>query len=88
MAEYGLTVATAIAYGMNSEFSQVLAIEMRRFNEVGNSSIMNQVNVQIDELKNIMVRNIDNVTARGERLDLLINKTENLRNSVSKGRTV
>ena len=88
VAEYGLTVATAIAYGMNSEFSQVLAIEMRRFNEVGNSSIMNQVNVQIDELKNIMVRNIDNVTARGERLDLLINKTENLRNSVSKGRTV
>lgn len=82
VAEYGLTVATAIAYGMNSEFSQVLALEMRRFNEVGNSSIMTQVHGQIDELKNIMVRNIDNVTARGERIELLVNKTENLRNSV------
>lgn len=82
VAEYGLTVATAIAYGMNSEFSQVLAIEMRRFNEVGNSSIMSQVHGQIDELKNIMVQNIDNVTARGERIELLVNKTENLRNSV------
>lgn len=82
VAEYGLTVATAIAYGMNSEFSQVLAMEMRRFNEVGNSSIMHQVHGQIDELKNIMVQNIDNVTARGERIELLVNKTENLRNSV------
>lgn len=67
---------------MNSEFSQVLALEMRRFNEVGNSSIMHQVHGQIDELKNIMVQNIDNVTARGERIELLVNKTENLRNSV------
>lgn len=83
MAEYGLTVATAIAYGMNSEFSQVLALEMRRFNEEGNSSIMHQVHGQIDELKNIMVRNIENVSARGERIELLVNKTENLRNSVS-----
>lgn len=86
MAEYGLTVATAIAYGMNSEFSDVLAVEMRRFNEVGNSSIMHQVHGQIDELKNIMVQNIDNVTARGERIELLVNKTENLRNSVRKRR--
>lgn len=87
VAEYGLTVATAIAYGMNSEFSQVLALEMRRFNEAGNSTIMNQVHVQIHELKNIMVRNIDNVTARGERIELLVNKTENLRNSVRERRS-
>lgn len=86
MAEYGLTVATAIAYGMNSEFSQVLALEMRRFNEAGHSSsIMQQVHGQIDELRNIMVQNIDNVTARGERIELLVDKTENLRNSVRRG---
>lgn len=84
LAEYGLTVATAIAYGMNSEFSQVLALEMRRFDDQGNSSIMQQVQGQVGELRDIMVRNIDNATARGERIDLLINKTENLRNSVRK----
>lgn len=88
VAEYGLTVATAIAYGMNSEFSQVLALEMRRFNEERNPSIINQVQGQIHELKNIMVRNIENVSARGERIELLVDKTENLRNSVSrKGKT-
>ncbi|XP_057352716.1 vesicle-associated membrane protein 7-like, partial [Manis pentadactyla] len=36
---------------------------------------------QVDELKGIMVRNIDLVAQRGERLELLIDKTENLMDS-------
>lgn len=84
VAEYGLTVATAIAYGMNTEFSQVLAIEMRRYSEETSTTIMNQVQGQIQELKGIMVQNIENVAGRGERIELLVNKTDNLRNSVSR----
>lgn len=39
---------------------------------------MLETQAQVDELKGIMVRNIDLVAQRGERLELLIDKTENL----------
>ena len=44
----------------------------------GPSSKVTQVQDQVDELKGIMVENIDQITARGERLELLINRTDNL----------
>ena len=37
----------------------------------------------LDELKDIMSKSIDNVAMRGERLELLVNKTENLSTNVS-----
>lgn len=85
VAEYGLTVATAIAYGMNTEFSQVLALEMRRFSEASDLTAFQKVHGQIDELKDIMEQNIESIAARGERIELLVNQTENLRNTVSCG---
>ncbi|XP_053696141.1 vesicle-associated membrane protein 7 [Sabethes cyaneus] len=78
---YGLTVATAIAYAMNTEFSRTLASEMKHYSESRNIDAISQVHGQIDELKDIMVKNIENITNRGERLELLVNQTENLRNN-------
>jgi hypothetical protein len=34
--------------------------------------------VQVDEVKNIMSENIEKVLSRGEKLDLLVDKTDNL----------
>jgi len=52
------------------------------------SSKVNQVQDQVDELKGIMVENIDQITARGERLELLINRTNDLQaNAVTFKRT-
>jgi len=54
----------------------------------GPSSKVTQVQDQVDELKGIMVENIDQITARGERLELLINRTDNLQaNAVTFKRT-
>nr|CAD7402222.1 unnamed protein product [Timema cristinae] len=39
---------------------------------------ISRVHGELDELKNIMVKNINNVSMRGERLELLVNKTDNL----------
>ena len=39
--------------------------------------------VQVDEVKNIMVDNIEKVLERGERIELLVDKSENLRDRVS-----
>lgn len=80
---YGLTVATAIAFAMNTEFSRILAQDMKHYSESREVDAISQVHGQIDELKDIMVKNIENITNRGERLELLVNQTENLRNNVS-----
>lgn len=34
---------------------------------------------QVDEVKNIMVENIERVLERGEKIELLVDKTDNLR---------
>ncbi|XP_018800250.1 PREDICTED: vesicle-associated membrane protein 7 [Bactrocera latifrons] len=78
---YGLQVATAIAYAMNTEFSKVLAEQMTHFSQSREVDMISRVHGQIDELKDIMVKNIDSLRDRGERLELLVNKTENLSNN-------
>ncbi|XP_055300668.1 vesicle-associated membrane protein 7 [Sitodiplosis mosellana] len=81
LMQYGLQAATAISYAMNTEFSPILAYEMKHYSESNEFDAISRVHGQIDELKDIMVKNIENVTARGERLELLVNKTENLRDT-------
>jgi len=75
---YSSSVDRALAYAMNTEFSQVLANEMKHYSESRDIDTISRVHGELDELKNIMVKNIDNVAMRGERLELLVNKTENL----------
>ncbi|KAF2879642.1 hypothetical protein ILUMI_26532 [Ignelater luminosus] len=80
-ATYGSNVDNAIGYAMNSEFASVLANEMKHYSESHDVDTISKVHGELDELKNIMVKNIDNIAMRGERLELLINKTENLSNN-------
>lgn len=83
LATYGLTAATALPYAMNTDFARVLSAEMKTCNDSREYDSISRVNGQIDELKDIMVKNIENITSRGERLELLVNKSENLRDNVS-----
>lgn len=55
---YGLQVATAIAYAMNTEFSRVLAQQMTFFSQSVEIDAISRVHGQIDELKDIVVKNI------------------------------
>lgn len=53
---YGLQAATAIAYAMNIEFSQVLAVQQRHYSE--SKDRITQVAGQVDEMREIMIKNI------------------------------
>uniref|UniRef100_H9GMP0 Vesicle-associated membrane protein 7 n=2 Tax=Anolis carolinensis TaxID=28377 RepID=H9GMP0_ANOCA len=75
---YGSRAQTALPYAMNSEFSSVLAAQLKYHSENKGSDQVAETQAQVDELKGIMVRNIDLVAQRGEKLELLIDKTENL----------
>ncbi|KAL1505395.1 hypothetical protein ABEB36_004969 [Hypothenemus hampei] len=77
-ANYGPIADTALAYSLNAEFARVLANEMKHYSESHDVDTISKVHSELDELKNIMVKNIDSVAMRGERLELLVNKAENL----------
>lgn len=57
---YGLQVATAIAYAMNTEFSKTLSQQMVYFSQSREVDTISRVHGQIDELKDIMIKNIGN----------------------------
>ncbi|KAF6717821.1 Vesicle-associated membrane protein 7 [Oryzias melastigma] len=75
---YGSRAQTALPYAMNSEFSSTLAAQMKHHSDPRGSDRVTETQMQVDDLKGIMVRNIDLVAQRGEKLELLIDKTENL----------
>jgi len=77
-SNYGVWSQNAVAYAMNTEFSPTLSSEMKRFSNHREDDKMTKVKSEIDDLKNIMVKNIDSIAQRGERLELLVNKTDNL----------
>ncbi|CAG5115463.1 unnamed protein product [Candidula unifasciata] len=86
-SQYGTRAQTALPYAMNSDFSNVLAAQMKIISEEKPDQVT-KVENQVEELKGIMVQNIDRLAERGERLELLVDKTEELNaNSVSFKRT-
>jgi len=77
-ANYGEAARTAIAFAMNEDFGRTtLASQMAYFNGPSGDALA-QVNTKIDDVKNVMVQNIEAVLERGEKLELLVDKTDQL----------
>ncbi|XP_001631076.2 vesicle-associated membrane protein 7 [Nematostella vectensis] len=81
-AAYHGRAQTALPFAMNSEFSRVLSAEMKHYSDSREEgSSIAKVQVELDEIRGIMVKNIDSIASRGERLELLIDKAEDLNSS-------
>lgn len=78
LAVYGSGAQVAVAFAMNTGFGRVLANEMKHYSTSKDIDTISKVHGELNELKDIMVKNIDSLTMRGEKLELLVNKTENL----------
>jgi len=76
-SQYGDKGKQAQAYAMNEDFSKVLQKQMEIFSDPNQDKIT-RVRGEIDEVKSVMVTNIERVLERGERIELLVDKTENL----------
>lgn len=76
MERYSRTYKTLIAFGANAEFSHVISDRMNYYNTDPSADKVEALKASIDEVKNIMVDNIDKVLARGEKVELLVKKTE------------
>ena len=75
---YGSAAQTALAYAYNTEFSRILHQQMEYFSFNPNADVINRVRGEVSEVKNIMVENIERVLDRGEKIELLIDKTDQL----------
>eukprot|EP01135_Chromosphaera_perkinsii_P002689 Nk52_evm57s226 gene=Nk52_evmTU57s226 len=76
--KYSETAKTSPAFGMNGDFSKVLADRMKFFSDDRNVDKIAQVKGQINDVKQVMVQNIEKVLERNQCIDILVDKTENL----------
>ena len=81
---YGDRVKTAIAFAMNQDFSRTIEDRMTFYNENPNADSFGKVRGQLNEVKDIMVENIEKVLQRGEKIEMLVDKTEALSNSAKR----
>jgi len=75
LATYGDRGKTAIAFAFNADFQRVLQQQMDKFNS-GKTDRIAKVQDEINQVKDVMIKNIDKVLERGEKIELLVDKTE------------
>ncbi|XP_074578718.1 vesicle-associated membrane protein 711-like [Curcuma longa] len=75
---YGRACHTAPAYGMNDEFSRILSQQIDYYSNDPNADRMNRIKGEMSQVRSVMIENIDKVLERGERLELLVDKTANM----------
>lgn len=76
--QYGERAKTAIAFAFNADFSHVLQSQMERTNTNATDPKIAAIKGQLAEVKDNMVSNIDKVLERGEKIELLVDKSEGL----------
>jgi vesicle-associated membrane protein 7 len=75
---YSSVEQNALAFSLNELFSPTLHQRIDFYNTNPSADNISRVQLQIDTVKDVMIENIDRVLERGERIELLVDKTENL----------
>ncbi|KAG2521686.1 hypothetical protein JM16_006111 [Phytophthora kernoviae] len=77
-ATYGERALTAIAFAMNDQFQHEIRRLLDYYNANPDADSLSRVRQQIDDVKDIMVENIEKVLDRGEKFELLVDRTDKL----------
>ncbi|GMI81196.1 GRAVITY PERSISTENT SIGNAL 2, vesicle-associated membrane protein 713 [Hibiscus trionum] len=80
---YARAIHSASAYAMNEEFSRVMCQQMEHFSTEPNADRLNRLQGEMSQVRSVMIDNIEKVLERGNRLELLVEKTSSIQgNSV------
>ncbi|XP_022873725.1 putative vesicle-associated membrane protein 726 [Olea europaea var. sylvestris] len=80
--------ATASANSLNKEFGPKLKEQMQYcIDHPEEISRLAKVKAQVSEVKGVMMENIEKVLERGDKIEILVDKTENLRSQAQDFRT-
>jgi vesicle-associated membrane protein 7 len=82
--EYSGIEQTALAFSCNDGFGPVLKAKMQHYSNSPSADNIAVVQARIDSVKDIMVENIDKVLERGEKIELLVDKTDRLNQTAYK----
>ncbi|KAJ6687026.1 SYNAPTOBREVIN LONGIN-LIKE DOMAIN PROTEIN-RELATED [Salix purpurea] len=83
----GGKAATAVANSLNKEYGPKLKEQMQYcMDHPEEVSKLAKVKAQVSEVKGVMMENIEKVLDRGGKIELLVDKTENLRNQAQEFR--
>lgn len=77
-AAYGARALSAIAFAMNDEFQHEIRRLLDWYNAHPDADALSRVQQQIDDVKDVMVENIDKLLDRGEKFELLVDRTDKL----------
>ncbi|KAK4491049.1 hypothetical protein RD792_001771 [Penstemon davidsonii] len=81
---YGRAVLSAQAYAMNDEFSRVLSQQIEYYSNDPNADRINRLRGEMSQVRTVMIDNIDKVLERGDRLELLVDKTANMQGNTTR----
>ncbi|KZT25974.1 vesicle-associated membrane protein [Neolentinus lepideus HHB14362 ss-1] len=65
-------------YGMQGSFGPTIAQLMHQYNTSPPTDELARAQNELAQVKNIMVQNVEQILSRGERIELLVDKTDNM----------
>ena len=71
------------AYALQGTFGPVIAQLMNTYNTSPPSDELTRAQSELAQVKNIMVQNVEQILSRGERIELLVDKTDNMANQAT-----
>ncbi|KAL4063810.1 synaptobrevin-domain-containing protein [Scleroderma citrinum] len=66
------------AYGLQGTFSPVISALMHTYNTAPPQDEIARAQAELNQVKDIMVQNVEQILSRGERIELLVDKTDNM----------
>ncbi|KAF9025231.1 VAMP/synaptobrevin-like protein [Hymenopellis radicata] len=64
------------AYGLQGSFGPVISSLMHTYNTAPPSDELSRAQTELNQVKDIMVQNVEQILSRGERIELLVDKTD------------
>uniref|UniRef100_A0A7S0M010 Uncharacterized protein n=1 Tax=Cryptomonas curvata TaxID=233186 RepID=A0A7S0M010_9CRYP len=83
-SEFASSVATAVAYEMNKRFNKVLSEQMEYFSDSAKTDKVNALKGDIEDVKQVMAVNIERILDRGEKIELLVDRTADLQEQATR----
>jgi vesicle-associated membrane protein 7 len=77
LQKFGTRASTVAAFSLNDEFERTMA-SLMEFSTNSKTDKFSQIHEQIDATVDVMVQNLERVLQRGEKIELLVQKTEEL----------
>ena len=72
------SLADSPAYSLQGSFSPVISQLMHTYNTNPPTDELTNAQNQLAQVKDIMVQNVEQILSRGERIELLVDKTDNM----------